>query len=144
MMHFNSVPSLEKRESSDVLILPFWKGKKAPTPVAELSRLSAKVQAPIHAKDFTAKEGECIFTYGDEIAEPRILLLGLGDQEKITQEGLRRSFGAAVRACQQKKATRVNILFPVTEYLSNENVARAIGEGFISANYSFNAYKSQP
>jgi len=146
-MHFNSAPSLEKRDSSDVLILPFWKGKKVPTPVTELSHLSAKVQAslqaPIHAKDFTAKEGECIFTYGDEIAEPRILLLGLGDQQNITQEGLRRSFGQAVRACHQKKVTRVNILFPVTEYLSNEHVARAIAEGLISANYSFNAYKSQ-
>jgi leucyl aminopeptidase len=142
-MQFKTISSLEKRDSSDVLIIPFWKGKKFPEPVSELSRLKTKVQPPIHAKDFTAKEGECIWLYGDDVAEPRLLLLGLGVEEKITSEKLRRAFGACVKACQQRKAVKLTTLFPVSDYISQETAAKAIAEGLISANYSFDAFKNE-
>lgn len=140
-MQFSAASTLEKREESDVLILPFWKGKKGPEPLSELGKLVSLVQAPIHARDFTGKEGDLVWVYGDAIAEKRILLLGLGEKEHVTLEKYRCAYGSCARACRQKKAQTVSILFPIADQHPQEKVAAAIGEGFLSAQYAFDQLK---
>ena len=132
---------LEKRDHADAIVLPFWKGEKGVEAACELGKLKSKTRPPIKAKDFTAKEGEVVWIYGDEPEETRIALLGLGDKESVTIERLRRSYGLCAKACLSKRVAVLSLAFPEIEMLSQETAVKAILEGITLVNYSFDALK---
>ncbi|HSX10853.1 MAG TPA: leucyl aminopeptidase [Chlamydiales bacterium] len=126
-MKFAFVPSLEKRDESDLLIIPFWEGPKE---AADVGPFHAAV-APV-LKDFKAKNGETASCYFEG---QRVVLLGLGKQEKATVEALRRAYSSAVKVAQAKRAKRIDILFPKCK--QREEFLTGIAEGLILTNYSF-------
>ena len=140
-MQVSVYSDLDKRCQADAIVLPFWQTKKGVEEASDLGKLKSQAQPPIKAKDFTAKEGEVIWLYGDEPEEKRILLLGLGYKDAITMEKLRRAFGTCSKACQVKKAAHVNIVFPEIEMLSQESILKAMLEGIALTSYSFIALK---
>lgn len=122
-MKFAFSPNLEK--GAELLVLPFWEGPKA---AADYGRLS--IDAAV--KDFSAKNGETAFCYdGSE----RILLLGLGKQDKATVEALRRAYASAAKAACGKKVKHVTVLFPKCK--QKEEFFQGIVEGLLLTNYSF-------
>lgn len=116
-------------ESSDLWILPFWEGPK--------EAVDFSLQIKIALEDFKGKNGETVFYYHEG---QRILLLGLGKQEKASVEALRRAYASAVLAARLKKIKEIHILFPKCK--QKEEFLRGIGEGIFLTNYSF-TYKSQ-
>jgi len=122
-LKFSFSPHFEK--GADLIVLPFWEGPKAAADCGSLN-----IDAAL--KDFAGKNGETAFCYdGGE----RILLLGLGKQEKASVEALRRAYSNVVRAASGKKAKRIEVLFPKCK--QKEEFLQGIGEGLFLTNYSF-------
>lgn len=141
-MEFTSVANIDKRKKADLLIIPFWKTQKDP----ELSLktgalLNQQLSDLIKMGDFKGKEGEISLLYDSETMEKRIVLLGLGDKEKITTESLRRSYGSLTKFCLAKKLTSINLVLPLITSLKPEEGLQGVVEGLLLPNYVFDGLK---
>ena len=143
-MEFSAVPTLEKRATADVLILPFWQAKKGVCPAAELKSLAKACAHPLACGDFKGKEGETALVWTEGKSEKRLLLLGLGPVEKLSVESLRRSFGAAGKLCRAKRWTTLSLLLPKAPEIEEADRVRGICEGLLLTNYQFVKLKSAP
>jgi leucyl aminopeptidase len=142
-MKFSSAPNLDKRTATDLLILPYWKGKLRAEQACEFGKIGKSVTSPIESKDFKGKEGELLILYVSGQKEKRIALLGLGDQEKITTEILRRAYSSVAKACISKGFAEVNLLKPEISSLSYEQLVTGVIEGLLLANYVFDKLKNE-
>jgi leucyl aminopeptidase len=140
-MDFSTVANLEKRKPSELIVLPFWKGKKSAESAATLGKLSSLVNAPLETGDFKGKEGEVLFLYGTEKSDKRIALVGLGESEKVTTEKLRRAYANITKECHKRKIQEISILVPSHSALSDDLVMRGIVEGLLIPNYAFTKHK---
>lgn len=141
-MNFAAIPSLNSRKSADLLVIPFWKGKKHPEVSSVLSSsLSKQLEEPLSTHDFHGDEGELMFLYVSGQAEKRLVLLGLGMREQITVEKLRRAYAKVIKVCHKKKMKEVNILMPQCDVMAPEDLIRGISEGLLLPNYIFSALK---
>lgn len=108
-------------------MIPFWEGPKE---AADLDGYADAAKPAL--KDFSGKNGEVASCYrGGE----RVLLLGLGKQDKATVEALRRAYSAAVKAAQGKKVKRIDLLFPKCK--QRDAFLQGMAEGVLLTNYSF-------
>ncbi len=135
-MQLQSASSFSERPSSDVLVLPFWEGKKA-EPACPMKEFRQLYAWPVDEADFKGKEGEMLFLY-KKSKEHRVLLLGLGKREEVHAETLRRAYAAALKACRKKKLTQMNAALPETEFPA----AYSAAEGLLLANYAFDHLRS--
>lgn len=140
-MDFSTVANLDKRKPAELLVLPFWKGKKHAESAATLGKLGSLVNAPIAADDFKGREGEVLFLYGQDKSDKRIALVGLGEEEKVTMEKLRRSYAHVSRECHKRRLKHVNILVPSSGALAEEFLVRGLVEGLMIPNYFFTKHK---
>jgi len=120
---------------SDVLVLPFWQAKAKAEPAFSKSVFK---EAP--PKDFKGKKGECLFVY---TKTKRLLFLGLGETTKCQEETLRQSVASIAFACQQKHLKNVSIVFPTIPKIESQAIAKAMVEGILLCNYTFDRYKSK-
>ncbi len=142
MMEFSQTEHLEKRKKSDLLVLPFWNDhQKAFKSHSHKANLPKIVEDILSLEDFKGKEGEVLFLYVEGQPEQRICLLGLGSQEKMTTESLRKSYGTLAKACLSKQLKHLNIIVPEIKKLKEEELVQAIAEGLLLPNYHFNRYK---
>jgi len=88
--------------------------------------------------DFKGKLGEVSLFY---LGEERIALVGLGKEDAVSVEMVRRAFAAAVRLAQGKKYPTVNFVFPNVKRLEREEALRGFFEGISLTNYAFSQYK---
>lgn len=142
-MNFATIETLNKRKHADVLILPYWNEKKTAVQATGSVAMDQHVRGPIEAGDFSGKEGELAILYIAGQPEKRVILLGLGAQEKITVEKLRRSFACLTKACRLKKIKELNILVPRISSLTEEDIIRGIAEGLLLTNYAFDGLKDE-
>ncbi len=105
-------------------VFPFWEGPKvaADFPVGVEEAL----------KDFKGKNAETALAY---FRGQRILLLGLGKQEKASVEVLRKAYASAVKMAMAKRWPSLSLAFPKCR--QKEEFLRGIGEGVLLANYAF-------
>lgn len=120
-MKFAFLPSIEKRDLADLLVVPFWEGPKEAAPFSVPT-----------LKGFTGKNGEIAYCHSDG---QWLLLLGLGKQDKATVEALRRAYSSVVKEAQAKKIKQIDLLFPKCK--QKDAFLRGIAEGLILTNYSF-------
>lgn len=137
-MKYAFVPSFEKRGSSDVLILPFWEGS---LDVSPFSSLKTSISCLFKSGDFKGKNGETLFIYTEENKGERILVLGLGKEDKATHETIRRAYAHAVRSMNQVKAKSCSLFFPQSKHLSKDDLLTGVWEGILLTNYAFNQWK---
>lgn len=142
-MKFTAIANLDKRASSDLLIIPLAESEKAIVWPSAAEKLKKLCDEPIKAGDFKAKEGEIALQYVSNQHEPRFLLLGLGEAQEITTEKLRRSYAQAMKTAWRYKVKSLNVLLPDLPALSEEIVCRGICEGLLLANYTFDCLKSE-
>lgn len=140
-MQFLSAADLNHTKHADVLVLPFWHGKKHVEPAAGFASHLPKSKTPIELGDFKGKEGEVLFLYSQGSGDKRIVLLGLGDKAKVTTETLRRAFSGLTKACLVKHVKEVNLVVPLIPALIEEAVVRGIVEGMLLTNYNFTQLK---
>ena len=141
-MEFSAVTQFDHAKSTDLLILPFWKGKKHAEKACEWKEFDALIQGPVETQDFKGKEGELLFLYHSGKQGQRIALLGLGESEKVTVEKLRRAYSTLSKASQQRKIKSISLAFPMISGFLKDDLTRGIVEGLLLSNYAFTRYKS--
>lgn len=109
--------------------------------------LRNRIESLLDTKDFKGKEGETVVLYTDgKIAARRLMLVGLGEQKKLTLEKLRRGAAAAAKKAQSLKLRSLVIEFPDTTTItatvkeSVQDIAQALAEGAALGLYRFDKY----
>lgn len=144
-MEFFQCSNLSKRHKADAIVLPFWKGKKGGEAASHLDQdLMRAIALPLASGDFKGKEGEVLFIYvGEDFPEKRLVLLGLGVQEKISAEAIRRAYGSLIKTVLQKKLAHLNVVIPVGKAFREIDLFRGLSEGLLLPNYVFKKFKHQ-
>jgi len=122
------------RAKADLLIAPYWEG---PREAFKAGPFGSKAETLLASGDFQGKLGETAFLYPEGMPESRLLLLGLGKKGECDAERLRRSFAAAVKAANKKKAKTVHLLFPEAKEI------RGVFEGIFLSDYAFLKLKGE-
>lgn len=137
-----SIASLNARDEADLLVLPFWKGKKNVEAACNIDPFEAILSEPLSTRDFRGAEGETLFLYTSGGPEKRLALLGLGIPADMTIEKLRRAFSSITKTCHKKKLKSINVLLPKCPSMSHDDLIRGVCEGLLLPNYAFTALKS--
>ncbi len=129
------------KTKADVVVVGVTKTKKglevAPGGEGVGSAYGRKFAPLLSTIGFTGKPGEVSkVPTGGTIKSPLLILVGLGDLEKLTTEAVRRAAGAAARAVSN--AATVALALPAGDA---EHV-RAVADGFMLGSYSFTEFKS--
>jgi leucyl aminopeptidase len=95
-------------------------------------------RAPLDAKDFTGRELESALVY----APQRLLLVGLGEEKKLTLETVRRAAAAVVRRARALKLEQVAVGCARFGALDLEDGGRAVAEGLVLGGYHFHGQKT--
>lgn len=141
-MHL-SVATIKERPKADATVIPFFQGKKHAEIAFSGKEFSVDMQPILEMGDFLGKEGEIYYFIPHKGSEKRIVLLGLGDEKKVTLETLRRSYAHAVRYLRKVKAQEINFVLPETKSLRNDFLCRGMCEGIFLSNYSHDALKGE-
>jgi leucyl aminopeptidase len=109
--------------------------------------LRNRIEPLLDTKDFKGKEGETVVLYTEgRIAARRLMLVGLGEQKKLTLEKLRRGAATAAKKAQSLKLRSLAVEFPevatiaATVKESAQDIAQALTEGAALALYRFDKY----
>lgn len=145
--------TVESREPSrmaaDLLAIPLveldparW---KLPARLEALDRASGgRISAAIGAGDFRGKRGETLLLFCAPAAPARrLLLVGLGSEDAVDAEALRRAAASAVGAALGRKAAHVALLAPALRRVRAPAQAQALAEGAGLAAYRFDRHKTR-
>ncbi len=121
------------REPSELAILATFEGAALPADVASL----------LEPKDFAGKANQTLLLYPrGAVAPKRLLLVGLGKQEKATTETIRRASATAVKEAQKLQVAAVTIAVYGDLPLQPELAAQAFAEGIEMGGYRFWHYRT--
>jgi len=107
--------------------------------------LKTKIEALAETKDFKGKEGESVVLYTENrFAARRLMLVGLGEEKKLTLEKLRRAAATAAKKAQSLKLRSMAMEFPnrasATVKESTEDMSQALAEGAALSLYRYDKY----
>ncbi len=142
-MQFQVCASVSKRPKADLVVVPFFKGKKGADAAVNIPDLIGTLNPILKTGDFDGKEGATMLAYLSGKREKRLLLLGLGAEALCSMETLRRSYSAAMKRCQGKKWVSVNFVIPKLSKLDNKEITRAVSEGTALSTYVYDLWKSK-
>ena len=143
-MQWHFVKSINNLSSADLLVVPFWKNQGSPSVACpEFTAHSSDFFPLLDLGDFSGKEKELFLTYRLESKEPRILFLGLGNEEKVSLEVLRKAYAEIVKYALQKKWKNLNVLLPTTSSLNVVEILMTILEAIGMTHYGFDYQTSQ-
>ncbi len=135
-----------RQSAVDLLAIPLFRldAKKPSLPkrITTLDRaLGGRIQDVIDRGDFRGAEDEAVLVYPDAKSKAkRILLIGLGKEDKCDAEALRRLAGRSLRQARGKKARSVGLLCPITRRIPNPEIAAALAAGAVLGSYRFDRY----
>ncbi|MFH1393788.1 MAG: leucyl aminopeptidase [Candidatus Micrarchaeota archaeon] len=135
-MKVESKKSRLKDVTDELLAVLVFQKEKLPTEVAQFAKGLTKEQF----------EGKLMQAYSTSTLGKskagRVLIIGLGEQKEFEPDFLRRAAGLAVRYCKGAKIASASIMVPEIKGQDVENLAGALTEGAILADYKFTNYKS--
>ena len=133
----------------DLLVIPVLQGGMMQNGlVAEIDRqLSGALARAAGQEQFLGKHGQSLLlnTLG-QLGPERVLLVGLGEADKLTSERRRRSAGRSAEVMRRVRAKEVTVVCQEAEGISFQPAeeAGAVVEGVGLALYKFGKYKSDP
>ncbi len=97
----------------------------------------------ITASKFSGKKEELVRHYSDRAMAPMLLLIGLGTRKDFHWQTIRLTAGAAVRAGRDNGAKTIVLVSEnkLTDDLGAEEVTRALVDGVVLGNWTFDGYK---
>ena len=108
--------------------------------------LTKLIKEVIELGDFNGKSGDFVFVYTlGKIKAKRILLVGLGDDEEISVEGIRKVMGNASRKARDLGVEKIAISLDhfVRNKLDAKEVTEGITQGIIMGSFQNLAYKTK-
>jgi leucyl aminopeptidase len=129
--------------SGDVLIVPVFSGRERHRLPLAISKVARQV---MDESDFKADYLEIVpLHHPNGVKDCRwMLLAGLGDEESVTHNKIRKAVGSAARHCLKKGWKKIGVISPSTSILDHDEVQAAVVEGALLANYDFSAFKGKP
>jgi len=110
-------------------------------------QLGEKLQPAVSLKDFSGKKGDVLSLYTEKsIASPRLVLIGMGEPEKLSLEKIRRGSAAAATTAQKMKIASLGIEFPISMLSAQSlkaapsDIAQAVVEGAVLSVYKYDKY----
>jgi leucyl aminopeptidase len=132
-----------EKTKTDVVVAGVVKTKKglamAPGGEGIGSAYGRKLQPLLSTLGFEGKPGEVVkIPTAGTLKSPLLILVGLGDEEKVTPEGVRRAAGVAARAVSNAATVALALPAPDAQHV------RAAADGYQLGSYSFTAFKTTP
>jgi len=131
-------PAPASTKSADALVLLLPAKAKPTAAVPDADALATLLKQA----DVTLEPGQSRTLYSAGRGKPsRTLVIGLGDAKKVTADTVRRAAAGALRELFAAKLTSVSIVVDgLGKSLSADQLGRAIGDGLVLANFTFDAY----
>jgi leucyl aminopeptidase len=129
---------------ADLLVVPAGPdGLLGSARTSVAATLGDTLRAVLDATGFEGKPGQsALVPSGGALPAAAVLVLGVGDPEQVTVDGLRRA-GAALARSAAKVRTVATTLVDVAPRGAVEAAAQAVAEGVLLGGYQFLEYKSQ-
>ena len=126
--------------TGDALIVPVFSGRerhRLPLSVSKVAR------AVMDEQDFKADYQELVpLHHPNGVKGARwMMLVGLGDEEQVTLNKIRKAVGTAARHCLKKGWKDIGVLVPSTVSLDHDAVQIASTEGALLADHEVTAFK---
>lgn len=141
-MYVKYCSTLKKRPKAEAFVVPYIIKNNKPKLLVSDSIDISEADTAIKCGDFTGKQGELLTLYSKKLQEKRLILLGLGDANKLSVESLRRSYSSLLKECNKKKIEKIITFLPEIKSLGDDQVAKGVTEGITLANYQFSKNKS--
>ena len=127
--------------SGDALIVPVFSGRERHRLPLAISKVARQV---MDEGDFKADFGELVpLHHPNGVKDSRwMLLVGLGEEEQVSLNKIRKAVGSAARHSLKKRWLEIGIASPSTSILDHDLVQEAVLEGALLADYDFTTYKS--
>jgi len=135
--------------AAEVLALPLCAREpesRLSGPSAALDKaLGGRLSGALATGDFRGQRGETLLLYGEgSLAAERVLLVGLGDEKKLTGDGVRLAAGVAAQAASRRGCRSLALVLPTTRRVKAHEAAQAATEGVVLASYRFDRYHTTP
>jgi leucyl aminopeptidase len=132
-----------EKTKTDVVVAGVVKTKKglamAPGGEGVGAAYGRKLQPLLSTLGFEGKPGEVVkIPTAGTLKSPLLILVGLGEDEQVSPEAVRRAAGVAARAVSN--AATVALALPA----SDADHVRAVADGYQLGTYSFTAFKTTP
>lgn len=125
-------------DEADVIVIPLFKDCLS----FEDEDIDKKLRKLEKRQLFNGNYGEILNITGIKEEIQNIIFLGLGEDEDLNKEKLRRAFGKVQKYIESLKGEKIFIQFIESKNISVKESVRAIIEGLSLSNYKFNKYKS--
>ncbi|MCU1458138.1 MAG: leucyl aminopeptidase [Actinomycetia bacterium] len=126
------------RVRTDLLALPVFAGRVL-GPGADA--LGDGIVDFLAEAGFEGKPGEVLALPANDVAAKAVLVIGLGEQDNVTVDGLRLAAATLTRKASQHASFATTLLDAAPAELDRGDVAQAIAEGVILGGYQFLRYK---
>nr|WP_320131455.1 leucyl aminopeptidase [uncultured Holophaga sp.] len=137
----NSQPG--KDFAGDALIVPVFSGRERHRLPLAISKVARQV---MDENDFKADYLEIVpLHHPNGVKETRwMVLVGLGEEEAVTPNKIRKAVGAAARSCLKKGWKQIGVVAPSTSTLEHDDVQAAVLEGALLADFDTGTFKGKP
>lgn len=142
-MDIRLVKKTLKQNESDTKVITVWKGKKDFKGIDNLDEEVKKIiDYILNDRKFSGKFGEIEgFKLPRNKSPNKLLVVGLGDVEKLDFEKYRKVLAKIIKEGNKEKSTSIEINPVVTDKISLEDSIRIISETSILTSYKFDKYK---
>jgi leucyl aminopeptidase len=111
-----------------------------------ITELHAQFSLPVFSmathKEFSGKEGESLLLYTNDNKNPRLLLVGLGEEKNISLETIRRAAAVAAKKAKSLKVRSLTLHAISAKNYTTEEIAIAMSEAVLLSTYKFDKYIS--
>ncbi len=131
---------------ADAIIVNLFEGVRNPGGAtgAVDQALNGLITAIIQREDFSGRLNQTLIIHTPELATPRVVLVGLGEQDQFSPERARQAAGSAMGACRQTRARRIVSIAHGAGIggLDGRTCAQATVEGSLLAAYAYRAHRT--
>jgi len=128
----------------ELVVLPFSEEDVQDLIEDSSSKLDDYLVTAMDDHYFMGKANEtCLLVNVDLVNAKRLLLVGLGKDNKINFDSIRKSYANVVRKAKSVKVSKITVVLPVQPGLKAEDIATAVVEGVALRNYVFDKYKTK-
>jgi len=143
VVRYIDVETLE--HETPMLAVGIFEGTETPTGLLAIidKEIDGAILRVLSSEDFKGESGEELLLYGSEDGGiRRILLLGLGQPEKLDSESVRRTAGRAVRVAERMRLGSLSISLDAFSNIDDTSKAQAAAEGAVLAGWKFSELKT--
>jgi leucyl aminopeptidase len=135
-----------EKVEADLLAVPIFRGDELSASAAAIDRaLGGRLAAFLRETGFEGKLGETVaIPVNGTLAAQAAVLVGLGDRDKVTLDGIRRVGGAIARRAAKAQLVATSFLGELPEHIERSAAAQALAEGVVLGAYQFLKYKREP